>query len=230
MEEQSERPSTTQMPVNRPNGWVVLDKTWARHLGVTRDCGVYRIRHRELLKRISPEHNLLPAPGRWNFDPANTTVGFEAPDLTIASVRGGFRDVSGTILVGASGIDSWVDVTVQATGPALRDEHLRAASFLDSAHLPTMCFRSTQLDVSGDRSCKLTGDLTLFGVTRPVTLDLEFLGTTTDQYGNAKVAFQARASIDREEFGLVWNRSLGVGRVLVGKHIELKIEAQATAA
>jgi polyisoprenoid-binding protein YceI len=219
---------------NRPNGWVRLDKAWARKLGVTRDCGVYRIRHRDLLNRINPPVGALPMAGRWTIDPQRTRVGFVAPHLMVAKVRGGFKNVAGTVSVGTGVTDSWVDVTVDTasidTGRPLRDAHLRSADFLDSDNHPHMRFQSTELEVCGSTSARVTGDLTLKGVTRPVTLDLEFLGKTTDEQGAPKVAFEATASIDREEFGLVWNRALEAGGVLVGRRIELQIEAQAVAA
>lgn len=234
MNEQLQWLTTRQMPYNRPNGWVTLDKTWAAALGVTKDRGVYRIRHRELSQRMNPLTGVLPARGDWTIDPAHTTVGFVAPHLMVAKIRGGFREVSGTLSVGARPRESWVDVTVQTasidTGQPVRDAHLRSADFLDAANHPQMRFRSTSLELSGDRSCRMTGDLTLRGVTRPVTLEVDFLGSATDQQGKAKVAFEARARIDREEFGLVWNRALEAGGVLIGRHIELQIEAQAIAA
>jgi polyisoprenoid-binding protein YceI len=152
----------------------------------------------------------------------------------IARVRGGFRKVSGTVSVGNGAGDSWVDVTVDTasvdTGQPLRDAHLRSADFLDTDRHPRMRFQSTELQICGSTSAKVTGDLTLKGVTRPVTLDLKFLGKTTDERGVPKLAFEARASIDREEFGLLWNRTLDAGGVLVGRQIELQIEAQAVAA
>lgn len=222
------------IPSNRPNGWVRLDKAWARRLGVTRDCGVYRIRQRDLLNRINPLASSLPMAGSWMIDPQHTRVGFVAPHLMVAKVRGGFNKVSGTVSVGTGAADSWVDVTVDTasidTGLPLRDAHLRSADFLDSDNHPHMRFQSTDLEICGSTSARVTGDLTLKGVTRPVTLDLEFLGRTADEHGTPKVAFEARASIDREEFGLTWNRALEAGGVLVGRRIELQIEAQAVAA
>jgi polyisoprenoid-binding protein YceI len=222
------------MPYNRPNGWVRLDRAWARRLGVTRDRGVYRIRHRDLLNRIDPLAGSLPMSGSWKIDPQHTRVGFVAPHLMVAKVRGGFRDVAGTVSVGTGAADSWVEVTVDTasidTGQPVRDAHLRSADFLDSDNHPHMRFKSTGLEICGSSSARVTGDLTLKGVTRPVTFDLQFLGRTTDENGRPKVAFDARASIDREEFGLVWNRVLEAGGVLVGRQIELQIEAQAIAA
>lgn len=226
-------PTNQQLPAGRPNGWVILDCSWARALGVQRDRGVYRIRQSHLLQKLE-RLGAYPPLGRWEIDPAHTSVGFVAPHLKIAKVRGGFREVSGTVSLGPTPAQSWVDVTVQTasidTGHPFRDAHLRSEDFLDAANHPQMRFRSTGMEDVGTRSCKLTGDLTLRGVTRPVTLDLSYLGTATDTSGDPKVVFEASARIDREEFGLVWNRVLEAGGVLVGRHIDLQIEAQAVPA
>lgn len=234
MPESLGRSTTPQVRANRPNGWVTLDREWARLLGVQKDQGVYRLRHRELLKRLSPQiPSLFTVPGTWTIDPGHTNVGFVASHLSVAKVRGEFREVSGTVSVGPTPQESWVDVIIESasvdTGQSLRDAHLRSADFLDSETHPQMRFTSTDLEICGPHSCKLAGNLAIRGVTRPVTLDLEYLGTATDQFGKSKVAFEARARIDREEFGLVWNRVLEAGGVLVGRHIELQIEAQAVA-
>lgn len=234
MTEQLDWLTTRQLPFNRPNGWVVLDKTWARALGVQQDRGVYRLRHRELVRRLDPLAEARALAGSWTIDPENTKVAFVAPHLVFAKVRGGFSDVSGSLSVGSGSDDSWVDVRVGTasvdTGLPLRDAHLRSADFLDTANHPEMHFRSTELHVSGSRTCKVSGELTLRGVTRPLTLDVEFLRKDNDAGGKPKLAFEATANIDREEFGLVWNRTLETGGVLVGRHIELQIEAEAVAA
>lgn len=234
MTEQLNWLATRQMPFNRPNGWVLLDKAWARTLGVQKDRGVYRIRHRELLRRIDPLAGARDLTGTWTIDPERTKVGFVAPHLMFARVKGGFREVSGNLRVGSGPSDSWVDVRVGTssidTGQPVRDAHLRSADFLDASNHPEMRFRSTDLEICGPRSCRVSGVLTLRGVTRPLILDVDFLSKGSDTEGKAKLAFQARANIDREDFGLVWNRTVGGGGLLVGRQIELEIEAEAVAA
>lgn len=225
------------LPLDQPNRWVTLDRRWARQLGVRRDRGVYRIRHRDLLRRLGsgtePLRRVEPLSiaRHWTIDPAHTSVGFVAPHLMVAKVRGGFKQVSGSVFVGRSPSGAQVDVTVETasidTGEPLRDAHLRSDDFLDSDNHPHMHFRSTGLELCGPRNCRLCGDLTIRGVTRPVSLDLEYLGTVTDPAGQPRMAFEARSRIDREDFGLVWNRALEAGGVLVGRQIELQIEAQA---
>lgn len=234
MTEQLNWLTTRQMPFNRSNGWVTLDRTWARALGVQKDRGVYRIRHRELVRRLDPLSEVRNLTGSWTIDPERTKVAFVAPHLAFAKVRGEFSDVSGSLSVGSGSEDSWVDVRVGTasvdTGLPLRDAHLRSADFLDAANHPEMHFRSTGLQVCGSRSCTVSGELTVRGVTRPLKLDVEFLGKDGGAGGRTTLAFEARANIDREEFGLVWNRTLEAGGVLVGRHIELQIEAEAVAA
>jgi polyisoprenoid-binding protein YceI len=226
--------TTNQTRYNRPNGWVTLDKAWARALGVHRDRGVYRIRHRELLRRLDPLAEARALAGTWTIDPVRTKVGFTAPHLVIAKVHGGFREVSGSLQIGTGPTKFSVDVTVATssidTGQAPRDAHLRSADFLDAENHPEMRFRSTDLQVCGPRSCKVNGELTLRGVTQPLTLDVDLRHKASNAGGGSNLSFEARASIDREDFGLVWNRRIEAGGVLIGRHIDLQIDAEAVAA
>lgn len=232
-----EAPSEQAIP-NRssPNNLVILDKAWAHLLGVRRQSGVYRIRRAELNRRLAGLNEELsgvsPARfGSWHIDPAHTSVGFVASHLMVAKVRGGFRSVSGTIEVAPAVEDSSVEVTVDAasidTGEPKRDEHLRSRDFLDVDNHPHLRFRSTRIQKDGERRGKMTGDLTIRGVTRPVTLDVEYLGGAKDPGGHHKLAFEASAQINREDFGLVWNQILEAGGILVGKEVGLRIHAQA---
>jgi polyisoprenoid-binding protein YceI len=222
--------SRSSYPPGR-HSWIRLDKAWAARLGVPRDRGVYRIRRADLLQRLSDMGSALPAPTEWTIDPAHTSVGFVARHMMISKVRGRFKEVAGRINVAEEAEKSQVDIIVEAasidTGLQMRDDHLRSPDFLDVDNHPQLRFRSTQLEKRDERSFKLTGDLTIRGVTRPVTLDLDFLGTAKDPSGNCRVAFEARAEINREDFGLTWNQPLESGGVLIGKQVALEIEAQA---
>lgn len=213
------------------NSMVTLDKAWAAQLGVPRDRGAYRIRRSVLIQRLADMGQALPAPAEWTIDPAHTSVGFVARHMMISKVRGRFRQVAGRINVAEVPERSEVDIVVEAasidTGQPIRDDHLRSPDFLDVANHPQLRFRSTQLEQSDERTYKLSGELTIRGVTRPVTLDLNYLGTAKDPSGNCRVAFEARAEINREDFGLTWNQPLETGGVLIGKHVALEIEAQA---
>jgi polyisoprenoid-binding protein YceI len=151
----------------------------------------------------------------------------------VSKVRGGFSDIAGTIIVGEDPAESSVEVTIPvatvSTGTEDRDTHLKSEDFFDVEQFPAISFSSTSVEPSGS-SWKLSGDLTIRNVTRPVTLDFEFLGISTDPWGNAKAAFSASTEVEREEWGLTWNVPLEGGGVLVSKTIKLEIEAQAAMA
>lgn len=163
--------------------------------------------------------------GTWTIDPTHTEVGFVARHLMVSKVRGSFTDVSGTVVVADSLADSSAEVVIKtasvATGTADRDAHLTSGDFFDSEAHPDMTFRSTSFDGS-----TLAGDLTIKGITQPVTLDVEFGGVATDPWGNEKAAFEASGEIDRTQWGLTWNANLEKGGVLVSEKIKLVIDVQ----
>lgn len=163
--------------------------------------------------------------GTWAIDPAHSEVGFVARHLMVTKVRGSFSDVSGTVTVGDTLADSTAEVTVQLASVATRsddrDAHLRSADFFDVEHNPTMTFASTAFD--GET---LVGDLTIKGVTKPVTLAVEFNGTQTDPWGNTKAGFEASGTINRSDWGLTYNAALEGGGVLVSDKIALAIDVQ----
>ena len=163
--------------------------------------------------------------GTWTIDPTHTEVGFVARHLMVSKVRGAFTDVSGTVTVGEDVSSSTAEVTIKtasvATGTPDRDGHLRSEDFFDVEKFPEMTFRSTSFDGS-----TLVGDLTVKGVTKPVTLDVEFGGVATDPWGNEKAAFEAEGEIDRTEWGLTWNAALEKGGVLVSEKVKIVIDLQ----
>ncbi len=163
--------------------------------------------------------------GTWTIDPTHTEVGFVARHLMVSKVRGAFTDVSGTVTVGDELSGSRAEVSIRtasvATGTPDRDAHLRSVDFFDVDNHPEMTFVSTSFD--GET---LVGDLTIKGVTRPVTLDVDFGGVATDPWGNEKAAFEATAQIDRTEWGLTWNAALERGGVLVSEKVRIAIDLQ----
>lgn len=181
----------------------------------------------------SVEGRLVPAVGNWALDPSHSRVEFVARHLMVTKVRGAFKNFSGSFEVAedptASTLSVDVDLVSVDTGAEDRDNHLRSPDFFDLDNHPTMTFRSTGLSPAGD-AWKLSGDLSIKGVTKPVTLDMEFLGVAADPWGNAKAAFSATGEIDREDFGVTWNVPLEGGGVLVSKKIKIEIEAQAVMA
>jgi len=172
-------------------------------------------------------------PGPWTIDPSHTTLGFTARHLVVAKVRGRFGAVTGTITIGADPLASSVRAEIEMasvdTGDAGRDEHLRSAEFFDVEQFPTMTFVSTGLTAKGS-DYLLTGDLTIKGTTRPVTLDLEFDGVSGDPWGGTRVGFTATGEIDRRDWGLEWNVVLDTGGVLVGETIKLQLDIEAVRA
>src|SRR5690606_12271852 len=151
--------------------------------------------------------------------------------MVISKVRGAFRKYAGSVeLDERDGLSlTQVDVSVDAasidTSEPARDEHLRGPDFLDVQAHPTLRFQSRTVERQGARH-RITGDLTIRGVTRPVLLDAEFQGRATDPWGGQRAAFSAKTSIDRGEFGLTWNQVLEAGGVLVGTKIDVEIEVQ----
>ena len=166
--------------------------------------------------------------GTYALDPAHTNVEFAVKHMMITTVKGRFGDVRGTVAIGESG-DAQVDVTIAAssidTRVEPRDNHLRSPDFFDVENFPELRFRSTRVEKSGE-GYRLVGDLTIRGVTKPVTLTVTEEGTGVDPWGTRKAAFSATGRINRSEFGLTWNAALETGGVLVSEEVKLSIDAQ----
>ena len=170
----------------------------------------------------------------WKLDPAHTIVEFSAKHLMITTVKGRITDIQGTIYADDRNPEnSSVDATLNAasidTRTEQRDNHLRSADFLHAEKFPAIEFRSTRID--GDKEeFKLTGDLTIRGVTKPVTLDVTFEGQVKDPWGGERIGFSAKGKIDRRDFGLTWNQLLETGGLAVGNEIKINIEVEAVKA
>jgi polyisoprenoid-binding protein YceI len=167
----------------------------------------------------------------WNIDVGHSAIHFWVRHMVISKVHGRFAKWSGKIELDEkdltrSTVDVRIDTASIDTQVADRDAHLRSADFLDVARYPEATFRSKRIEKVGDRY-KVVGDLDLHGVVREVTLDAEFAGTGKDPWGNERAGFSAKTSLDRREFGLVWNAALETGGVLVGEKVELAIELEA---
>ena len=170
------------------------------------------------------------APGEYALDPSHTSVGFTARHLMVSRVRGTFERVQARIRAGESLEASAVEATIDAASVNTRDEkrdaHLRSPDFFDTDHFPTMTFRSTRVDQTGEGRYAVTGDLSIRDQTHPVTLDVEYLGAATSPWGTPVWTISASAEIDREQWGLTWNVALESGGVLVSRRIQLEIEAE----
>jgi polyisoprenoid-binding protein YceI len=173
----------------------------------------------------------------WNIDTAHANAGFKVRHLMVSHVRGHLGPVTGTVFIDELDLTrSRVDVSIDARGidsrEPKRDEHLRSADFLDVANHPTITFRSTRVEApagaSGD--LRVTGDLTIRGVTHPVTLEVDALpAPVRDPWGNTRRGVSARGRISRKEWGLTWNLALEAGGVVVGDEVAIEIDAEITA-
>ncbi len=168
----------------------------------------------------------------WTFDPAHTSVSFSARHMMVTTVRGSFGTPTGKLVFDPehpenSFVEAVIDTTTVSTGVADRDNHLRSADFLDVANFPTMAFKSTKVEVTSDDEARVTGDLTIRGVTHPVTLTVEYLGALNSPFGDKRAGFAATAKINREDWGLTWNVAVEAGGVLVSKDIKISIDVEA---
>ncbi|MDX3097613.1 YceI family protein [Streptomyces sp. ME01-24h] len=173
----------------------------------------------------------LPPPGPWTIDPAHSEVGAVAQHLGLSSVHGRFTAFAGRIDVAQQPLASCVEAVIDAasidTGNGTRDEHLRSADFLDVDRHPTVTYRSGSLDpVAGDR-WTVHGELTMRGVTRPVDLDLAYLGTGPDPWGGVRAAFRATAELRREDFAMNWNQVVRAGIATMGTTLRVTLDIQA---
>ncbi len=173
----------------------------------------------------------VPEPGTYILDKGHTTIEFVGRHLMITKVRGRFTDFDGQIVISETPEDSSVEVSIDTasvdSSDEKRDGHLRSPDFLDVENYPTITFQSTKVDVGRDGSAKVTGDLTVKDVTRPVTLDVEFDGAQGDPWGGQRLGFSAHTDIDREDWGLTWNVALETGGLLVSKKIRLEFNVEA---
>ena len=169
---------------------------------------------------------------RWAVDPVHSEVEFAVKHMMFSTVKGRFNDVSGTIVVDdADPGRSSVGVTIGAASIDTRDEkrdaHLRSADFFDVDRFPALTFASNWVEAVGGDRYRVTGNLTIHGVTREVTLDATFNGEGVNPWGQAVRGYSAEATINRKDFGLNWNVALEAGGVLVGDNMKIALDVQA---
>ncbi|PWI04506.1 polyisoprenoid-binding protein [Streptomyces sp. NWU339] len=170
--------------------------------------------------------------GVWTLDPAHSSIAFVARHAMITKVRGTFEDFDGRLyLDGQHPGRSTADVTLKAaslnTRQKQRDQHLRSADFFHVEAHPELSFRSTLVQQLSADTYRLTGDLSIKGVTRPVAWDLTHTGTATDPFGNERAGFEGSTTVDRTDWGLTWNSVLETGGVLVGEKVKLEFDVSA---
>ena len=173
----------------------------------------------------------IPA-GTYNIDPSHSNVGFEVKHMGIATVRGSFRSFEGTI--DASGdaprLEGTVAVDSIDTGEENRDGHLKAPDMFDADKYPQITFHSTATDIAAGGADHLTGEITLKGVTKPITLTGEVAEGGEDPWGNTRIGFEVAAKIDRRDFDLKWNQTLPNGNLLVANEVKLLVSVSAVKA
>jgi polyisoprenoid-binding protein YceI len=168
----------------------------------------------------------------WTLDTSHSSIRFSVRHLVIAKVHGRFARWTGVLTGDQAVPTSWsLDVHIEAasidTNEPKRDEHLRSADFLDAEHFPELTFRSRSVEKVDDKHLRVAGDLTIRGVTRPVTFDTELLGQAKDAWGNDRLGFEAKTALERKHFGLVWNQVLESGGLAVADKVEIALEVEA---
>jgi len=168
----------------------------------------------------------------WQIDASHSQIGFSVRHMMVSTVRGRFSTVSGTLNIDeANPANSWVEAEADtasiSTNDANRDGHLRSADFFDAEKFPKVTFKSTSVAKDGD-NYKVTGDLTMHGVTKPVTFTVEYSGVIKDPYGLQRAGFEAQAKINRKDFGLGWGGVLETGGAIVSDEVKIILEFEAT--
>jgi polyisoprenoid-binding protein YceI len=168
----------------------------------------------------------------WQIDPAHTNVEFTVRHMMISNVKGQFQKTTGTITINGNDpasatIDATIDASSVDTRVERRDTHLKSPDFLDVAKYPTITFKSTKVEADGSGKFKVTGDLTLHGVTKPVVLEVESSGAPVKVMGGLHAGASATTKINRSDFGLTWNKALETGGVVVGDEVAISIDVEA---
>ncbi|MFE4968729.1 YceI family protein [Streptomyces sp. NPDC056660] len=194
--------------------------------------GIFGRKNDDTATAAVPGADTATLTGDYTVDPAHTTLGFVARHAMVTNVKGSFQQFEGSLhLDGADPAKSTasLDITMDSitTGSPDRDGHLKSADFFKTDEFPTMTFRSTKAEALGGDDYRITGDLTILGVTKPVTIDLEFNGAAKDPFGNERVGFEGKAEIKRSDWGVTWNAALETGGVLVSDKIKLNFDISA---
>ena len=168
----------------------------------------------------------------YTIDPAHSSAEFAVRHMMLSKVRGTFHGLAGTIALPAAGsvpasVSADIEVASIDTREPQRDAHLKSPDFFDVEKFPRLTFRSKSVERAGDGHYKVTGALTIRDVSKDVVLDVEETGRGKDPWGNARVGFSAKATINRADFGLKWNQALEAGGVLVGEKVEIELDVQA---
>ena len=168
----------------------------------------------------------------WKLDPAHSAAEFKVKHMMISNVKGSFSGLNGTLTEDTadpsrSRVEATIDVASLNTGDAQRDGHLKSADFFEAEKYPQMTFRSTKVERKGEGEYRVTGDLTLHGVTKPVTFNVDGPSSPgKDPWGNTRIGLSATTKINRKDFGLNWNAALETGGILVGEDVPITLDVQ----
>jgi polyisoprenoid-binding protein YceI len=179
---------------------------------------------------MSTATTMIPT-GTWAADSAHSTIGFSVKHLGIATVRGSFGEFEGKIVIGddisSAKVTGSAKVTSIDTAEPQRDAHLQSADFFDAENHPTLTFESTSVRATGDETFEIVGDLTMHGVTKPITLKAELQGAETDPWGNERVGLEVTGQLNRSDWDMKFNQALGSGNLLVSDTVKLALDISA---
>jgi polyisoprenoid-binding protein YceI len=179
---------------------------------------------------MSTTTTIVPT-GTWTADTAHSTIGFSVKHLGIATVRGSFGEFEGTLEIGddlsSAKVKGSAKVDSIDTSEPQRDAHLKSADFFDAENHPELTFESTSVREIDGETFEITGDLTMHGVTKPVTLKAEVQGTETDPWGNERVGLEITGKLDRSDWDMKFNQALGSGNLLVSDTVKLALDISA---
>lgn len=168
----------------------------------------------------------------WDIDVAHSSVNFSVRHMVISKVKGRFTKFSAAITTDfddptASSVSARIEAASVDTHEPQRDNHLRSADFFEVEKFPALTFESKKIAKAGAEKYEVTGDLTIHGVTKPVALEVEYLGRTKDPWGGERVGFTAKTAIDRRDYGLTYNAALETGGLVVGHDVAIELEVEA---
>jgi polyisoprenoid-binding protein YceI len=168
----------------------------------------------------------------WKIDPAHSHAEFKVKHMMISNVKGSFSGLNGTLIEDTadpirSQVEATIDISSISTGDEQRDAHLKSADFFHHEQHPVMTFKSTKIEKKGDEDYAVTGDLTVHGVTKPLTFAVEGPSAPSkDPWGNTRIGLSATTKINRKDFGLIWNAALETGGILVGEDVQITLDVQ----
>jgi polyisoprenoid-binding protein YceI len=169
---------------------------------------------------------------KWVIDPDHSVASFFVRHMMVADVRGQFNKISGTIQfdpsdIGNSSVEIVIDASGIYTGIQKRDNHLRSPDFLDVAKFPNIMFKSSKVDTVSEKRFRVTGDLTMHGLTKTVTFEAEYTGPEKSPYGETSLGFCAITRLNREDYGIMWNVALESGGFMIDKEIQIMLDIEA---